>query len=63
MNKGNDTFECLLDSKAYYEKLELPWTKQDEEGLQSIIKKCVVFGRLPKGSVVTREIDATSDIR
>ena len=42
---GNETFEKVLASKAYYDRLGFPWTAKEQARLQQLQKRIVVFGR------------------
>jgi cytidyltransferase-like protein len=42
---GNETYEKVLASKAYYDRLGLPWTAEDQAKLERLQKRIVVFGR------------------
>jgi len=42
---GNETFEKVLVSKTYYARLGLTWTTEDQDKLERLRKKIVVFGR------------------
>mmetsp|Transcript_18690 Transcript_18690/g.40540 ORF Transcript_18690/g.40540 Transcript_18690/m.40540 type:complete len:185 (+) Transcript_18690:260-814(+) len=52
---GNDVFECLLDSKHYFETQGLTWSPSVEAVLNILSKNSVVFGRHAEGEVLTRE--------
>ena len=42
---GNETFEKVLVSENYYTRLGLPWTNEEQDKLERLKKKIVVFGR------------------
>jgi cytidyltransferase-like protein len=42
---GNETYERVLASKAYYERLGLAWNEQEQAKLEQLKKTIVVFGR------------------
>jgi cytidyltransferase-like protein len=42
---GNETYERVLASKAYYERLGLAWNEQEQAKLEQLQKTIVVFGR------------------
>jgi cytidyltransferase-like protein len=49
---GNETFERVLASKTYYERLGLAWADEDQAKLEQPRKKIVVFGRSRNGDGV-----------
>jgi cytidyltransferase-like protein len=42
---GNETFEKVLASENYYARLGLPWTAEEQDKLERLKKRVVVFGR------------------
>jgi cytidyltransferase-like protein len=46
---GNDTYERVLASKTYYERLGLAWNEQEQAKLEQLQKTIVVFGRSSHG--------------
>jgi len=57
---GNETYERVLASKAYYERLGLAWNEQDQAKLEQLQKVIVVFGRSSNGDGV---ISVPEDMR
>jgi cytidyltransferase-like protein len=47
---GNETYERVLASKTYYERLGLAWNDQEQAKLEQLQKTIVVFGRSSNGN-------------
>jgi len=58
---GNDTWECALASKEYFELRGEPWGEAEEEGLKTLCVDAVVFGRTPRDSVLVRQLCSSDD--